>query len=863
MDFKSIVFEFMNLANQKSGFLFATNLAFVAVFAVVFFSLIITPANAATDGWHIKDDATGGECSVIGNWNMGSKTCTLSQDLSQGIIIDSDNITLDGNGHTITGNNAGNGVYLFGNTGVTIKNVNVQYFATGIYFDSSNNNTLTGNTASNNHHDGIHLYGTNNNTLTGNTASTNRWNGIDLCCGNSFNNTLTGNTTNFNSYGGIYLAYSPSGGNTLTGNTASNNGLGIYLQYSSGNNTLTGNTASDNEIGVILLSSNNNQIYKNNLISNFTQASVQVSGDNVFNLATPIGGNYWSNFDTPAEGCNDINNDSFCDAPYVFSGGQDNLPWTTENGWLAPSNNPPTLSYSQEGGYVDDGINPDEGDTNTNFMFKIVYTDADNDPPTDIRTVIFDGSPSDSPAIEVSSDAMVLDSSANAELRDGNYANGEQYALMRSFPAGSYRYRFQTSDGKGPSPILDGIADGKEQRFEVTENQPPVALFTFTPQNPKAGDDVIFDASASYDPDPNGTISLYAWDWNGDGMYDEHTDSTIVNHKWLIDGSYTVALKIFDNKGASATSQKNIVVSSVNPYVANIVSASWSLYKIYDWFWGWFTNTDEAVGEIDEWLRDQNGDGKPDPDSQPFKWLLGTRCSSAKEIVQKNCVIKALNNEIKADSGITYLEYIMKVIREEQMVSEAFKKAGGQYYPPAQLLWEIFVPNPFIAKLLSNNPATSEGVQQLINAALELKGFSGVITKLSIGSSALSWTTEALRLHENLEKIDKLAYGNALSAYFGNRLIGCASGCSPEEAWIGSDFMPRNILLTTGMSSATLDETKIKFEEWYKKYYANIDYQYYQQTNWNPLNGISPKLKQETRANIKSLIILTIKNIIK
>ena len=54
----------------------------------------------------------------------------------------------------------------------------------------------------------------------------------------------------------------------------------------------------------------------------------------VFNVAVPKGGNYWSYYDTSSEGCDDINNDGFCDNPYTFTGGVDNLPWTRQNGWL-------------------------------------------------------------------------------------------------------------------------------------------------------------------------------------------------------------------------------------------------------------------------------------------------------------------------------------------------------------------------------------------------------------------------------------------------------------------------------------------------------------------------------------------------
>ena len=134
------------------------------------------------------------------------------------------------------------------------------------------------------------------------------------------------------------------------------------------------------------------------------------------------------------------------------------------------TNQPSTLSYSQEAGYIDDGINPDEGHTDTNFAFKIIYTDADNDPPTEIRTVVVDGAPSDFVAVMISNDAMVLDSSASPWLRDGNYTNGEQYILDKRFPtAGRYRYYFRAffAGAEMEGMFFGGIAGGKEQRFEV------------------------------------------------------------------------------------------------------------------------------------------------------------------------------------------------------------------------------------------------------------------------------------------------------------------------------------------------------------------------------------------------------------
>ena len=45
--------------------------------------------------------SSGGDCSTIGTWNQGTKTCTLNTDLSYTINIYDSGITLDGNSHTL------------------------------------------------------------------------------------------------------------------------------------------------------------------------------------------------------------------------------------------------------------------------------------------------------------------------------------------------------------------------------------------------------------------------------------------------------------------------------------------------------------------------------------------------------------------------------------------------------------------------------------------------------------------------------------------------------------------------------------------------------------------------------------------
>ncbi len=139
-------------------------------------------ANAPSSTIFIRDDATGGDCTIIGIWDSGTKTCTLTTNLVQTVQIDNDGITLNGNGHIITGSGTGSGVYLLGRSSVTIKSLTVKNFTDGIYYNnnppnSSSKNTLINNIANSNYYDWIFIYYySSENNLTNNIANFNRGN---------------------------------------------------------------------------------------------------------------------------------------------------------------------------------------------------------------------------------------------------------------------------------------------------------------------------------------------------------------------------------------------------------------------------------------------------------------------------------------------------------------------------------------------------------------------------------------------------------------------------------------------------------------------------------------------------------------
>ena len=117
-----------------------------------------------------------------------------------------------------------------------------------------------------------------------------------------------------------------------------------------------------------------------------------------------------------------------------------------------------------------------------------------------------------------------------------------------------------------------GIVDYIPYLMEpVLPTQPPIASFTYSPENPIVNQTITFNASGSYDPD--GHIISYEWDF-GDGNITSTTEEKI-KHSYSEAGSYKVTLTVKDDKGATNSTAKVITVysraifdtgSSRNPY---------------------------------------------------------------------------------------------------------------------------------------------------------------------------------------------------------------------------------------------------------------------------------------------------------
>ncbi len=119
----------------------------------------------------------------------------------------------------------------------------------------------------------------------------------------------------------------------------------------------------------------------------------------------------------------------------------------------------------------------------------------------------------------------------------------------------------------------DGHIDIQSKQITVSSNQPPIANFTYSPENITINETVHF-TDLSYDPDG----SIINWTWNfGDGNYSYEQNPS---HVYENAGHYDVTLTVTDNSGGTNSTTKTITVSEKNEN-----GSSWFTWKLpFSWF---------------------------------------------------------------------------------------------------------------------------------------------------------------------------------------------------------------------------------------------------------------------------------------
>jgi parallel beta-helix repeat protein len=171
--------------------------------------------------------------------------CSGADQVSYGLSVGANDVTLDCGGYSITGSGIGIGVKFSGVSGATIKNCGVSGFAQGI---------LSGNAP------------TSNNYILNNTVHDNSQ--YDIAIRSASDYTIADNHV---SYSGVGIRIASSSGNDVYGNTVtdttSGTGHGIDMGATSFDNTIRNNTLESNTVGIYSAYSHDNVIDSNTIIN--------------------------------------------------------------------------------------------------------------------------------------------------------------------------------------------------------------------------------------------------------------------------------------------------------------------------------------------------------------------------------------------------------------------------------------------------------------------------------------------------------------------------------------------------------------------------------------------------------------------
>jgi parallel beta-helix repeat protein len=244
------------------------------------------------------------------------------------IVVERDNIVLNGSGYSLHGVGNGLGINVTRSSNVTIENFEIERFGVGISLWESSNNTIFGNTVTKNDV-GIGLWQVSATKISGNIVIANNGTGIAVS-GSGALNTVVGNYIGNNKVG-IGFGYGTL--NIIAENYIANNEEGIYF---GGNPPVAG--------------ASNNTLYRNGFLNNTKQVNdyhwtTSFSSPSINIWDKDQEGNYWSDYKDRYPNGKRLNNSVVWSAPYVIDqDNKDNYPLVNDPLPAPPDITPPNVT---------------------------------------------------------------------------------------------------------------------------------------------------------------------------------------------------------------------------------------------------------------------------------------------------------------------------------------------------------------------------------------------------------------------------------------------------------------------------------------------------------------------------------------
>lgn len=260
------------------------HLLFALAGAAILFLPHLASADCSIAEYVIVNDATGGDCTSIGDWDASTRTCKLDTTViatsDSAIEIDGNGITLDCAANSIFADDC-DGVLASGQSGITVKNCIIQEAQSGFDFSAVTGAHIVANIVGGSY-EGAELNQVNRSYFIKNQFDV-ITNGFDM--EDSHNNHFINNTARFASDnfdiddssrnhfignkatdGGEGFDINDARGNYFIQNDASNNSYdGFNVGSKSRNNRFLFNTAFDNGYDGFFASGAKNNQYESNI----------------------------------------------------------------------------------------------------------------------------------------------------------------------------------------------------------------------------------------------------------------------------------------------------------------------------------------------------------------------------------------------------------------------------------------------------------------------------------------------------------------------------------------------------------------------------------------------------------------------